>query len=352
MSLYVAVEKTLGNFSLHAEFNSESPTLGLFGPSGSGKSTLFNLLAGTVDPDRGTIRIGERLLFNSATRISLPPRERRIGLVFQQGLLFPHLTVQENLLFGYRRLPRAERRIVPDRVVDVLHLAPLLGRRSLELSGGERQRVALGRALLCSPKLLLLDEPMSALDHRLKGQIIPFLQAVQREFTMPYLLISHSLEEIRMLTDEVLLIEQGVLTGRSHPEEIARQSLGSSAGYQNLVKVESPCKVDGLWTFPWGDQRLHLVDNGSGSPGVCYSLSSRDILLCREHPSAISARNLLSCRVLKTFAYQGHVGIELDCGNGRSLVSQIVSRAARELGLGIGERVYALFKASAFRRVA
>ncbi len=350
MSLFVSVEKCLGDFSLSAEFNSESRTLGLFGPSGSGKSTLFNLLAGTAQPDRGTIRLGERLLFNSETRTSLPPKERRIGLVFQQGVLFPHLTVYDNLLFGYKRLPRRERGITPEKVIEVLQLGPLLRRRAPDLSGGERQRVALGRALLCNPRLLLLDEPMSALDCHLKGQIIPFLQAAQREFAMPYLLISHSLEEIRLLTDEVLLIEQGLLTGKSHPEEIARQSLGSSLGYLNLVTINNARLDDGLWTCPWGDQMLTLVDN-SGKVGRSYSLSSKDILLCREHPSAISARNLLHCRVKKVFDYQGQVGVELDCGGRQTLVSQVVEQAARELDLKTNEKVFALFKASAFRRV-
>lgn len=351
MSLFVSVEKSLGTFSLSAEFDSQSRTLGLFGPSGSGKSTLVSLLAGTAQPDRGTIRLGDRLLFNSATRTSLPSRERRIGLVFQQGCLFPHLTVHDNLLFGYKRLPRHERRIAPDRVIDVLHLGALLQRRAPDLSGGERQRVALGRALLCNPQLLLLDEPMSALDDRLKSQIIPFLQLAQREFLMPYLLISHSLEEIRLLTDEVLLMEQGVLTGKSHPEEIARQSLGSPAGYQNLVMVDCCCRREGLWIVPWGDQSLSLVDNNPHA-GKYYSLSSRDILLCREHPRAISARNLLRCRVSRLFEYQGQMGVELDCGAGRRLVSQIVLQAARELELKVDDWVYALFKASAFRKVA
>lgn len=350
MSLFVSVEKRLGDFSLAAEFASESRSLGLFGPSGSGKSTLFNLLAGTSRPDCGIIRLDEQLLFSSRERTCLPPQQRRIGLVFQQGMLFPHLKVHANLLFGYRRLPKHERRIDPGKVVDVLELGPLLARQAAQLSGGERQRVALGRALLCNPKLLLLDEPLSALDGRLKGQIIPFLQAVQREFATPFLLISHSLEEMRLLTDEVLLIEQGVLTGRSHPEEIARQSLGSTTGYLNLVDVVAPRYQEGLWQFGWGDQRLSLVDN-RGEIGSAYSLSSKDILLCREHPKAISARNLLRCQVKKLFHYQGQVGIELDCGDGKTLVSQVVEQAASELDLQIGSTVYALFKATAFRSI-
>ncbi len=350
MSLFVSVEKRLGDFSLAAEFASESRSLGLFGPSGSGKSTLFNLLAGTSRPDCGIIRLGEQLLFSSKTRTCLPPQQRRIGLVFQQGMLFPHLNVHANLLFGYKRLPKRERVIEPDKVIGVLELEPLLTRRPAQLSGGERQRVALGRALLCNPKLLLLDEPLSALDGRLKGQIIPFLQAVQREFEIPFLLISHSLEEMRLLTDEVLLIEQGMLTGRSHPEEIARQSLGSATGYLNLVDVVAPRRRDGLWQFGWGDQLLSLVDN-RGEVGSAYSLSSKDILLCREHPRAISARNLLRCRVKKLFHYQGQVGVELDCGDGKTLVSQIVEQAARELDLKVGEIAFAVFKASGFRKI-
>jgi len=350
MNLFVSVEKRLGNFSLAAEFASESGSLGLFGPSGSGKSTLFNLLAGTTRPDCGTIRLGDRLLFSSSTRTCLPPQQRRIGLVFQQGMLFPHLSVRENLLFGFQRLPGRERAIDPDRVIGVLGLEELLARKAPELSGGERQRVALGRALLCNPKLLLLDEPLSALDDCLKGQIVPFLQAVRREFGTPYLLISHSLQELRLLTDEVLLIERGVLTGRSHPEEIARQSLGSSLGYLNLVEARDLRRQDGLWSFAWGEQTLTLVDD-TPEAGGAYSLSSKDILLCREHPLAISARNLLHCRVVRLFRYQGQVGVELDCGGGRNLISQVVEQAVRELELQVGQKVYALFKANAFKRV-
>lgn len=350
MSLFVSVEKRLGDFSLAAEFASESRSLGLFGPSGSGKSTLFNLLAGTAHPDCGIIRLGEQLLFSSRERTCLPPQQRRIGLVFQQGMLFPHLKVLANLLFGYKRLPKRERVIDPAKVIGVLELDSLLNRRPDQLSGGERQRVALGRALLCNPRLLLLDEPLSALDGRLKGQIIPFLQAVQREFATPFLLISHSLEEMRLLTDEVLLIEQGTLTGRSHPEEIARQSLGSVTGYLNLVDTVAPRHQDGLWQFRWGDQLLSLVDN-RGEVGSTYSLSSKDILLCREHPKAISARNLLRCRVRKMFHYQGQVGVELDCGSDKILVSQVVEQAASELDLQVGSSVHALFKATSFRPI-
>ena len=350
MSLYVSVEKRFGSFALNTEFSSKSCRLGLFGPSGSGKSTLFGMLAGMQQPDTGTIQLGEQLLFSSTHKTCVPAKNRRIGLVFQQGLLFPHLNVKQNLLFGYKRLPKTERLIDPDRVIEVLALAPLLNRRSPQLSGGERQRVALGRALLCNPQLLLLDEPLSALDEQLKGQIIPFLKAVQDEFAMPYLLISHSLEEMRLLTDEVLLLEKGEMVGKSHPEEMARRSLSSLTGYINLVEVTSTSREHGFWSFPWGDQRLALV-NHTGAVGTTYQLLSKDILLCREHPQAISARNLLHCSVSKIFRYQGQVGVELDCGDGKKLVSQIVEQAAEELDLKIGSQLYALFKASAFRKV-
>lgn len=350
MSLYVNVEKRFDSFLLETEFSSASRRLGLFGPSGSGKSTLFGLLAGMQQPDSGTIRLGEQLLFCSSHRTCIPTQQRRIGLVFQQGLLFPHLNVRENLLFGYKRLPKRERLVDPQRVIDVLQLDELLKRRAPQLSGGERQRVALGRALLCNPQLLLLDEPLSALDDGLKGQIIPFLQAIQDEFGMPYLLISHSLDEMRLLTDEVLLLERGALIGKSHPEEIARRSLSSSSGYLNLLEVSGARREQGLWVFPWGTQRLSLVDPGDVT-GSTYQLSSKDILLCREHPHAISARNLLHCRVSKLFRHEGQVGVELDCGAGKTLVSQIVDQAARELDVEVGMQLFALFKASAFRKL-
>ncbi len=210
-----------GDFRLHAAAHVDAGVTGIVGPSGSGKSTLLALLAGLLRPLSGTLRIGDDVLVDSARGICVPAWQRHVGLVFQDGQLFPHLTVRRNLLYGFERLPLGERRLDLDTVTALLDIAPLLDRRPALLSGGERQRVALGRALLYSPRLLLLDEPLSSLDERLKQQILPFLARIRDETGIPMLYVSHARAEVDYLAERVLemregrLVEEGVPTDRS-----------------------------------------------------------------------------------------------------------------------------------------
>jgi molybdate transport system ATP-binding protein len=206
--LQLNVEFSRGNFSLQVHEKITAPVTGLFGPSGCGKSTLLALIAGLLKPERGHIILQGRRLFDSTQGINLPPHQRHVGLVFQDGQLFPHLNLRNNLLYGYRNLAPEQRRFELDAVVDLLELAPLLTRKPRQLSGGEQQRVALGRALLYSPSLLLLDEPLSALDKDLKSQILPFLARL-RDAGIPMLYVTHSFDEIRYLTDKWLGMEAG-----------------------------------------------------------------------------------------------------------------------------------------------
>ena len=200
-----------GDFSLQARAEVGAGVTGVFGPSGCGKSTLLALVAGLLAPASGTIRLGERVLFDTATRRSVPAWDRHVGLVFQDGQLFPHLTVRQNLLYGHARIAPAQRRFDLAGVAALLELTPLLERRPTLLSGGERQRVALGRALLYSPQLLLLDEPLSALDERLKQQILPFLRRIRDEARVPMLYVTHAHSELDYLADRVLGMERGRL---------------------------------------------------------------------------------------------------------------------------------------------
>jgi len=206
--LELDVEFSRGNFSLHLRETITAPVTGLFGSSGCGKSTLLALIAGLLHPTRGRINLHGRCLFDSTQNIKLPPHLRHVGLVFQDGQLFPHLNVRNNLLYGYRNLAPEQRHIELDTVVDLLELAPLLARKPRQLSGGEQQRVALGRALLYSPNLLLLDEPLSALDKDLKSQILPFLARL-RDLGIPMLYVTHSFDEIQYLTETWLTMEAG-----------------------------------------------------------------------------------------------------------------------------------------------
>ena len=200
-----------GHFALDVAARMTHRVTGLRGPSGSGKSTLLSLIAGLKKPDRGVIRFQGRTLVDTGKRFFLPPERRGIGLVFQDAQLFPHLSVKSNLLYGRRHRKPAERRFRFDDIVELLEIGHLLERRPNLLSGGEKQRVALGRALLFSPRLLLLDEPLASLDPQRKQQILPFLRRIRDDTEVPLLYVSHAEEEVAYLTEAVWRIHQGRL---------------------------------------------------------------------------------------------------------------------------------------------
>jgi molybdate transport system ATP-binding protein len=220
-----------GDFVLRARAEIAGGVTGIVGPSGCGKSTLLALLAGLLRPRTGHIRFGDETLAEGDATF-VPAWRRHFGLVFQDGQLFPHLSVRSNLLYGYRRRAPAARRFELPGVLELLEIAPLLERRPGQLSGGERQRVALGRALLYSPRLLLLDEPLSALDERLKQQILPFLKRVKDETRIPMIYVSHALPEVEYLADRVLLMEHGQLPGSEKGQRRVRE--GSEKGQRRV----------------------------------------------------------------------------------------------------------------------
>ena len=189
--LTVDIEKTLGDFAVTAQFESESGATGLFGPSGAGKTTIVNMIAGLLRPDRGRIVLDGEVLFDEAARIAVPAWRRRIGYVFQEGRLFPHLSVKHNLDYGRWIGGHAADPAAFAHVVELLDIGPLLERRPGKLSGGERQRVAVGRALLMRPRLLLLDEPLASLDAGRKAEILPYLQRLRDEAKVPMVYVSH-----------------------------------------------------------------------------------------------------------------------------------------------------------------
>lgn len=205
----VDIEARLGTFELAVAFAAEAPVVGLFGRSGAGKSTVINAIAGIAKPRRGFIRINDVSLFDSAKGIDLPPEKRRVGYVFQDALLFPHLNVLSNLLYGQRLRSAAERFISTERVVDLLGLETLLQRASWTLSGGERQRVAIGRALLAQPRILLMDEPLASLDMPRKTEVIDYIERLRNDLRIPILYVTHSVGEISRLADTVVILEDG-----------------------------------------------------------------------------------------------------------------------------------------------
>jgi molybdate transport system ATP-binding protein len=207
--LRVDVFKQLGEFSVEASFESQGRVTGLFGASGAGKTSLVNMIAGLLRPDRGTIAIDGETLDDTAKGIHIPPWRRRIGYVFQDARLFPHLNVRQNLDYGRRMNGLADDADQKKRVTDLLDIGHLMDRRPGKLSGGERQRVALGRALLAKPRLLLLDEPLGALDESRRAEILPYLVRLRDEARIPMVYVSHDAAEMRQLATQIVLLQRG-----------------------------------------------------------------------------------------------------------------------------------------------
>jgi molybdate transport system ATP-binding protein len=226
----IRVTRRQGDFQVDAAFQTGNAGItALFGPSGAGKTSVINMVAGLIRPDKGRIVVQERVLFDSGDGVDLPPEKRSIGYIFQDGRLFPHLTVHGNLSYGMKLIPRARRLISLEQVVDLLGIEHFLDRRPARLSGGEKQRVAIGRALLTSPRLLLMDEPLSSLDEPRKDEVLPFIAKLPRTFRIPILYVTHSTLEIQRLADRLVLMQAGKSTATGVVSELLSRMPGQAA---------------------------------------------------------------------------------------------------------------------------
>jgi molybdate transport system ATP-binding protein len=224
--LEVDVQKKLGSFSIDVAFLVKASGItALFGPSGAGKTSVISMVAGLLKPDQGLISVNGNTVFDSRRGIDLPPNRRRLGYVFQDGRLFPHLSVKSNLTYGMKLTNKDGQRVSFDKAVEVLDLGTLLYRRPAKLSGGEKQRVAIGRALLTNPSVLLMDEPLSSLDEARKAEIIPFVLRMRKEFLIPVLYVSHSKDEISSLADQVVVIQSGEVAFTGKPDWLSSETL-------------------------------------------------------------------------------------------------------------------------------
>jgi len=354
--LEARVTKSLGAFRLDAALATGAGRVtALFGPSGAGKSTLADCIAGLTRPDSGRIALDGEVLFDAERGLDRPPERRRIGYVFQDARLFPHLTVAANLRYGYARTPAARRRVEPDRVVELLAIGPLLQRRPATLSGGERQRVAFGRAVLTSPRLLILDEPLASLDGARKAEILPFIERLRDELAIPMVYVSHVIEEILRLADEVAVIAEGrILRAGPAVETLNSEAVLHAEGGDPASVVEARIERldagDGLTALAFGNARL-LVPRLAGAEGVTVRLRirARDVALSLVRPQGISVLNILPGKVTEVAAgLDGHVDVRLDVG--AALWARITRRSAAELAIAPGREVYALIKSVAIDR--
>ncbi len=356
--LRVELRKRRGDFSLDVAFSAPTPGVtALFGRSGCGKSTLISLIAGLLTPDSGRVLLGDEVLYDSARHLSVDARHRRMGVVFQDARLFPHLSVRGNLEYGTRRLARAIARNVPlDDVVSLLGLADLIARRPHELSGGEQQRVALGRALLAQPRLLLLDEPLASLDLARREEVLPYLEKLRDAFAIPIVYVSHQFDEVLRLATRVVLLEAGraiadgdIATVSRDPQ--LRAIVGPDSVGAVVTGVVERIDAAGLALVRVGDATLNVeLDDATLGQRIQIQVLARDVIVASELPRGLSVRNVVPARVVSITPDAGRsVLIELDIGRTCTLLARITSRASQELSLEPDKLVWALIKAVSLR---
>lgn len=331
------------------------PTRGvsaLFGASGSGKTTLLRCIAGLEKAAGGSLRVSGEVWQGHGK--FLPVHLRRLGYVFQEASLFPHLSVRGNLEYGYRRLAAAERKVGFEQVIEWLGLVSLMGRNTTGLSGGERQRVAIGRALLASPRLLLLDEPLSALDGASRQEIFPYLERLHGELDIPVLYVSHALDEVTRLADHLVLLEQGrVVASGALCEVLSRLDLPTAhfddAGTVIAAQVAAQDEAYHLTRldFPGGSLWVSKVGRAAGT-SVRARVLARDVSIATVAPQGSSISNILAAHILEIREEgRDRVNLRLEVGGGQMLLSRITRRSCDQLGLAAGMQVYAQVKSVA-----
>ncbi len=351
----VDVEERLGAFHLDVRFEADAPIVGLFGRSGAGKTSVVNAIAGVGKPHRGTIRINGQVLLDTSRGVDLPPEQRRVGYVFQDALLFPHLDVLANLTYGQRLRAPAERFIAQERVVDLLGLGGLLKRKPRTLSGGEKQRVAIGRALLAQPRILLMDEPLAALDVTRKAEILDYVERLRDELAIPIVYVSHSVAEITRLADTVVVLSEGKCLAVGDVEDVmGRADLRPATGrYEagSLVDAEvlRHDEASELTTlrFDGGELLVPKVDAAIGDR-VRARIRARDVSLAITRPEGISILNILAGRVVSVEASLGPI-VEVQVAVGSATLAARISRRSKEmLDIRAGRDVFVLVKAISF----
>jgi molybdate transport system ATP-binding protein len=354
--LKVSVKKQRGAFMLDAQFESPTPgVVALFGRSGCGKTTLVNVIAGLLPADAGHVALDDTLLLDTQRRVDISTEQRRLGYVFQDARLFPHLNVAANLNYAQSRA-LGPAFVTLEQVVELLALEPLLQRRTHQLSGGERQRVAIGRALLSQPRLLLLDEPLASLDSARREEVLPYLEVLRDQLAVPMVYVSHDFDEVLRLATHLVLMDAGKV--------IAQGGIGAMSlnpALRAIIGADAVgAVVDGLVLGDDGHSGLSRVQVGSGELKVklpSYSrgtklrvqLLARDIIVATNSPQSLSVRNSLKGVITAVSNDEDDSDlIAIDIG-GANIMARVTHAATRELGLSVGLPVWALVKSVSLR---
>ena len=349
--LDLKIRKTFAGFTLDCEARFGDGVTAIFGPSGSGKSTLLNSVAGLVRPDEGEIRFRCESLYSSNEGVHVPPEKRRFGYVFQDSALFPHMSVADNIHYGYKLTAPEERRIEPSHLVGMLQLERLMGRSVANLSGGERQRVALARALATSPRLLLLDEPLASLDGGLRGVILGYLKRIRSELRIPMVYVSHSISEVIALADNALILRDGkVVAYGAASDALVTPEVSAFAQFDTLENF-----LDGVVRRRYDDEDLAELEVGNASvlavgvrrnegESLTVSIRAGDIIVSRQIPPQTSARNAVRALVSEIHMVESRVLVYADIGT--RVVVEITPNSLEALGLREGTEMYLIIKAN------
>lgn len=356
--IQVDVALRRGDFALEARF--EAPGAGvvaLFGRSGCGKTTLVNLIGGLLRADAGRIAIGGEVLLDTAAGRDVPPERRELGYVFQDARLFPHLTVRGNLDYGRRRARSRRQAVAFDDVIELLALAPLLGRRPYTLSGGERQRVALGRALLAQPRALLLDEPLASLDAARREEVLPYLEALRTRLALPMIYVSHAFDEVLRLATHLVVMDHGRVVAQGPLADVSLDPaltaiIGTGATGAVLdARVLEHDAASGLARIRVGHDAELRVRADAATPGapLRVQILARDVIVSVHPPQGLSVRNALAGRI-ESLAAQADATCSalIDIGDAR-LVAHLTREAVDDLALRPGSAVWALVKSVSLR---
>ena len=351
MRLEVDVQHRFGAFALEARFVTDGSLTALFGRSGAGKTSLVNIIGGLLHPDRGKVVVNGRILVDTAKGVFVPRHRRRIGYVFQEPRLFPHLSVRQNLLYGYWFTPTAERQENLRHVIDLLGIGMLLDRGTAVLSGGEKQRVAIGRALLASPHLLLMDEPLASLDDARKAEILPYIERLRDEDRVPIVYVSHSVPEVTRLATTIVLLADGKVTAAGALAEViggvdffpltGHHGAGAVLEMQVAAHDEDYCLT--TLRSVAGELLIPGIHANIGA-ALRVLIRARDVVLALKPPKEISALNVLPGRVAEIGALDGPiVDVRVDL-NGERLLARVTRLTLDRLALVPGRRVFAIIK--------